>query len=74
MTGYGLTQRIDDLEDELATTKDELAEYKATVLFLARLLGKTMGQRDRARDLAVTLEQRLALQERATPNGWTPED
>lgn len=38
-----------------------ICEKSDTIEFLAILLAKTMAQRDRARDTAVTLEQLLAM-------------
>lgn len=56
-----LYQRIDAL-----LTKNEQLQHqhdldRAVILFLARRIVRLVGERDRARDLAVTLEQRLAV-------------
>jgi hypothetical protein len=78
MNGRFAANMIDDMQERLARLEDErdalaieLKAHKETTLFLAKLLGKTMSERDRARDTAVTLEQ-LAVG--ATSNAWTPED
>lgn len=56
-----LEERLEAINQEVYDLRSELEEQTKTILFLARLLGKTLGQRDRARDLAVTLEQELAV-------------
>lgn len=53
------------VEDDAAA---EIELQKKTILFLARLLVKTIGQRDRARDLAARLEQELADGKRGAPS------
>lgn len=47
----------DPLVDQLLA---EQRENSKTIVFLAELLGKTLGERDKARDLAVRLEAEIA--------------
>lgn len=59
MNRYRNQTRIDHLNEEVERLTSEREAYRETVLFLARLLGKTMAERDRARDLGTRLEQEL---------------
>jgi hypothetical protein len=66
MNGRFAANMIDDMHERMARLEDErdalaieLKAHKETTLFLARLLGKTMGERDRARETAAVLEQEL---------------
>ena len=56
-----LYQRIDRLLEENEEFRHRHELDRATILFLARRLIRVVGQRDKARGIAVTLEQRAAI-------------
>jgi hypothetical protein len=56
-----LYSRIDHLLTENEQLRERHALDRAVILFLARRIVRLVGERDRARDLAVTLEQQYAV-------------